>query len=116
MPVTNLRVDRPHGRAVGRGVPGAGWPSELEAVGDDPAEVRRVGVEEATELCRSCSTAGAPGLHFYTLNRSTATREIYANLGLPVARDVIRAVPAHGRSDAAVVQQRIVAFGGPCGP
>lgn len=57
----------------------------LTVVADDPDEVRKVGVDIATELCAQLLENGAPGLHFYTMNKSTATREIYANLDLTSA-------------------------------
>ena len=56
-------------------------PWRLHAVADRPDEVRRIGVEHATELCRALLDAGAPGLHFYTMNRAAATLEVCANLG-----------------------------------
>jgi methylenetetrahydrofolate reductase (NADPH) len=81
MPVTNLRSITRMAELSGYAVP-ADIISRLEAAGEEPSEVRRVGVELACRLCADLLDAGAPGLHFYTLNRSTATREIYSSLGL----------------------------------
>ncbi len=81
MPVTNLRQIKRFAE-----LSGAAFPPELaarfEALGDDASAVRALGVEVATELCQQLLDEGVPGLHFYTLNRSTATREIATNLGL----------------------------------
>ena len=82
MPVTNKSQIQRMAQLSGAAFPS--WLADRLSGIDDPDDVRRVGVEVATELCARLLDAGAPGLHFYTLNRSTATREIYANLGLPV--------------------------------
>jgi len=84
MPITNVRqVERMAAMS------GASLPTELAerlvAVADQPGEVRRVGVEYATRLCRQLLDGGAPGLHFYTMNRAAATTEICANLGWETA-------------------------------
>ncbi|MGE0880864.1 MAG: methylenetetrahydrofolate reductase [NAD(P)H] [Acidimicrobiia bacterium] len=79
MPVTNLAQVKRMADMSGAAFP-AWLADRLATAGDDAAEMRRIGVECATELCAELLERGAPGLHFYTLNRSTATREIYAQL------------------------------------
>jgi methylenetetrahydrofolate reductase (NADPH) len=65
---------------------GAAMPPELlarfDAVRGDDAAVLELGVEVAVELCQDLIAGGTPGLHFYTLNRSNSTREVYQALGL----------------------------------
>jgi methylenetetrahydrofolate reductase (NADPH) len=65
---------------------GASFPAELQerflSVAQDPNAVRELGVDVATALCRRLLDDGAPGLHLYTLNRSTSAREVYLNLGI----------------------------------
>ena len=79
MPVTSLSaIDRM--ARMGAAVPEA-MAAVLQEAGDAEA-VRQAGVDLATSLCQSVLDAGAPGLHFYTLNRSLATRQIYTQLGL----------------------------------
>lgn len=79
MPVTSL-ASIPRMAAMGAPVPA--WLEERLSRAASPAEVREAGIDEAVRLCRALLEAGAPGLHFYTLNRSSATREITARLGL----------------------------------
>jgi methylenetetrahydrofolate reductase (NADPH) len=57
----------------------------LEAVADEPDEVRRIGVDVCTELGQALLDAGAPGLHLYALNRSASVLQIVTNLGLSSA-------------------------------
>ena len=64
---------------------GARFPAKLiRAVGrcSDDAAVARVGISWATEQCADLLHHGVRGIHFYTLNRSDATRQIYQNLGV----------------------------------
>ena len=81
MPVTNVRQIQRMSELMGTPLPPP-VVGRLEAVKDDPAAVRAVGVEIATELGRRMLDEGAPGLHFITMNRSTATLEVFENLGL----------------------------------
>jgi methylenetetrahydrofolate reductase (NADPH) len=81
MPVTNVASIERMAILSGAALPTA-LTDRLHAVADDPLAVREIGVEVATELSDRLLQEGAPGLHFITLNRSTATREIWDRLGL----------------------------------
>jgi len=77
MPVTTITgIERM--KTMGAAVPSALVKRLVEAdARGGPSEVRAEGIRAAIELCRELLDENAPGLHFYTLNRSTATSEIY---------------------------------------
>src|ERR1700761_4036613 len=81
MPVTSLRVIENAIRLGGCRIPAELW-ERLQAVADDRAAVREIGVDYAAGMCERLLAEGVPGLHFYTLNFSRATREIYQRLSL----------------------------------
>jgi methylenetetrahydrofolate reductase (NADPH) len=89
MPITRMAQVERFGVLSGTPVPDA-LVRSLAAVGDDPAAVRQVGIEATSRLAARLLSGGAPGLHFYTLNSSTATLDIYSELGLGQPVPVLR--------------------------
>jgi methylenetetrahydrofolate reductase (NADPH) len=79
MPVTNVTQIEKFAQLSGAAFP-ADLAARLHAVADDPVAVRDIGVEVATALSARLLAEGAPGIHFITLNRSTATREVWQHL------------------------------------
>lgn len=82
MPVTNVAQVKRFTKMCGASLPGS-LLARLEANEADRAKVREIGVEHATAQCRELLAKGAPGIHFYTINRSLATREILERLREP---------------------------------
>jgi methylenetetrahydrofolate reductase (NADPH) len=81
MPVLNVKSAKRMAEMSGAAFPR--WLEDrLRAHEDDEDAMRAIGIEAATELCRDLMAGGVESFHFYTMNRSNATREIYANLGL----------------------------------
>jgi methylenetetrahydrofolate reductase (NADPH) len=80
MPVLSMRTIEIAEQLSGAPFPAA-LGAEFEQIAGDPASVRAKGIEHACGMCRRLLDEGAHGIHFYTFNRSTATREIWQNLG-----------------------------------
>ena len=95
IPITNARQVQRFAELSGADMPPE-LVERLDAVADDPEEVKRIGVEVATDLSSRLLEAGAPGLHFYTLNRAEATVEVCRNLGLADERPHESAVSRGG--------------------
>ena len=79
MPVTNVAQLNRMAELSGTPIPPA-IAARFEALKDSPDDVRKLGVEIATGLCEDLLDAGVPGLHFYTMNTSSATREIFEQI------------------------------------
>lgn len=77
MPITNVAQVERFTRMCGARIPEA-LLDRLHRFQDEPAAVMAIGIEHAIQQCRGLLEGGAPGLHFYTLNRSWATRSILA--------------------------------------
>jgi methylenetetrahydrofolate reductase (NADPH) len=81
MPVTTARTLRRGPELSGAPVPPA-VAARLEPFAEDPRAFRAAGLDVTAELCARLLDEGVRGLHFYTLNRSTATVELVQRLGL----------------------------------
>ncbi len=81
LPITNVKQLKRMAELTGTPIPAA-LEDRFGSISDNPDEVRKLGVEMATQFCAELIEAGVPGLHFYTMNTATATMEIAANLGL----------------------------------
>lgn len=79
MPVTQIGTIARSQQLSGAPFP-AGLAAQFDRVAEDPEAVRRLGIEQASEMCQRLLDEGVPGIHFITLNRSTATREVWTNL------------------------------------
>ncbi len=81
MPITNFSNLIRFSDACGAEIPR--WlRKRLEGYGDDVDSIRKLGIEVVTGLCGRLLEMGAPGLHFYTMNKAGPTLEIWDNLGL----------------------------------
>jgi methylenetetrahydrofolate reductase (NADPH) len=79
MPVTRMATIERSSQLSGAPFPAA-LLAQFEAVADDEDAVRRLGIEQCSEMCARLLAEGVPGIHFITLNRSTATREVWQHL------------------------------------
>ena len=79
LPITNVKQLQRMAELGGTPIPSQVAKS-FGAVEDDPIAVHQLGIELASQLCEDLLSAGAPSLHFYTMNSATATLEIYGNL------------------------------------
>lgn len=79
LPVTNVKLLTKMAELGGTPIPDS-IASRFAAVEDNPDDVRKLGVEIALDLCNELIDAGVPGIHFYTMNSSTATSEIFTLL------------------------------------
>ncbi len=84
MPLTNAAQIQRFAEMCGCAIP-AVMQEAMARYAGDPAAAENYGIEYATGQCRGLLAAGVPGIHFYTLNKSRATRDIYRNLGLAAA-------------------------------
>ncbi|WP_406379372.1 methylenetetrahydrofolate reductase [NAD(P)H] [Streptomyces sp. NBC_01618] len=87
MPVTNVQQIERFAVLSNAAFP-TGLAAQLHAVEADPEAVRRIGVDYAGAMCQRLLAEGAPGLHFITLNNSTAALEIYRGLTLPLEQEL----------------------------
>jgi methylenetetrahydrofolate reductase (NADPH) len=88
MPLTTVRTLHRGPELSGAPLP-PGLMRRLEPFADDPRAFRAAGMDVTAELCQRLLDEGVRGLHFYTLNRSTATAELVQRLGLAASRPTV---------------------------